>query len=266
MCKPNKPNDSIVLLILTGKSSFFLLYFLVTPIKTANRIDFSTLTPQSHVLFHLWFTIWNIPKMTWSMNEFNSHKDRSDVYISPLHSRRAFPDNFSFLKFLLAHSCFTMLCSFLQKRSDSATRTHTCPLGFRFPSPSGPHRARSGVPRALQQASLVTHFIHVPVVRGAELLSLVRLFVTPETVARQAPLSMGFFRQEYWSGLPFLPPGIFPTQGLEPESPVSPALVGGFFTRCATGEALSIVYTGQAQYWRKKTEGCAKPRLLKSAL
>ena len=38
-------------------------------------------------------------------------------------------------------------------------------------------------------------------------LSHVRLFVTPWTVARQAPLSMGFSRQEYWSGLPFPPPG-----------------------------------------------------------
>ena len=43
--------------------------------------------------------------------------------------------------------------------------------------------------------------------------SCVQLFVTPWTVARQAPLSTGFPRQEYWSGLPFLPPGSFLTQG-----------------------------------------------------
>ena len=43
-------------------------------------------------------------------------------------------------------------------------------------------------------------------------LSHVQLFVTPWTVAHQAPLSMGFSRQEYWSGLPFPSPGIFPTQ------------------------------------------------------
>ena len=42
----------------------------------------------------------------------------------------------------------------------------------------------------------------------------VRLFVTPWTIALQAPLSTGFYRQEDWSGLPFPPPGIFPTQGL----------------------------------------------------
>ena len=41
-------------------------------------------------------------------------------------------------------------------------------------------------------------------------------FATPWTVARQAPLSMGFSRQEYWSGLHFLLQGIFPTQGLNP--------------------------------------------------
>ena len=46
-----------------------------------------------------------------------------------------------------------------------------------------------------------------------ESLSRVRLFATPWTAARQAPRSVGFSRQEYWSGLPFPSPGIFPTQG-----------------------------------------------------
>ena len=50
----------------------------------------------------------------------------------------------------------------------------------------------------------------------AKLLSRVRLFVTPWTVACQAPLSMGFSKQEYWSGLPFLSAGTFPAQGLHP--------------------------------------------------
>ena len=44
------------------------------------------------------------------------------------------------------------------------------------------------------------------------------------TVARQAPLSMGFFSQEYWSGLPFPPPVDLPNPGIKPESSVSPAL------------------------------------------
>ena len=49
-------------------------------------------------------------------------------------------------------------------------------------------------------------------------LSRVRLFATPWTVALQAPLSMGFSRQEYWSGLPFPSPGYLPDPGIEPGS------------------------------------------------
>ena len=50
-------------------------------------------------------------------------------------------------------------------------------------------------------------------------LSLVRLFVTPWTVAYQAPPSVGFSRQEYWSGLPLPSPGDLPHPGIEPRSP-----------------------------------------------
>ena len=50
-------------------------------------------------------------------------------------------------------------------------------------------------------------------------LSRVRLFSTPRTVAYQAPRSMGFSRQEYWSGLPFPSPGDLPNPGIEPGSP-----------------------------------------------
>ena len=50
-------------------------------------------------------------------------------------------------------------------------------------------------------------------------LSRVRLFAAPWTVAYQAPLSMGFSRQEYWSGLPFPSPGNLPDSGIEPGSP-----------------------------------------------
>ena len=52
--------------------------------------------------------------------------------------------------------------------------------------------------------------------------------MTAWTVGPQAPLSMRFSSQEYWSGLPFPPPGDLPNPGIKPESPVSP--VGGFFT------------------------------------
>ena len=63
------------------------------------------------------------------------------------------------------------------------------------------------------------------------------LCVTPWTVARQASLSIGFSRQEYWSGLPFSSPGDLLDPGTEPASLVSPALAGGFFTTSATWEA-----------------------------
>ena len=59
-------------------------------------------------------------------------------------------------------------------------------------------------------------------------------FVIPWTIAHQAPLSMGFSRPEYWSGLPFLSPDNLPDPGIKPESP---ALAGRFFTTSATWEA-----------------------------
>ena len=66
--------------------------------------------------------------------------------------------------------------------------------------------------------------------------SHVRLFETPWTVAHQAPVSMGFPRQEYWRGLPCPPPWDLPDPGI---AAASPALAGGFFTTSATREARS---------------------------
>ena len=59
--------------------------------------------------------------------------------------------------------------------------------------------------------------------------SPVQLFVTLWTVTRQAPLSMGFSRQEYWSGLLFPPLEDFPDPGIEPASPSTPGLASRFF-------------------------------------
>ena len=56
------------------------------------------------------------------------------------------------------------------------------------------------------------------------------LFVTPWTAARQAPLSMGFSGQEYWTGLPFFTLGDLPDPGIELLSPASPALASRSFT------------------------------------
>ena len=72
----------------------------------------------------------------------------------------------------------------------------------------------------------------------AQSLSPVQLFGTPYTVAHQAPLSMGFFRQEYWSGLPLPSPGDLPNPGI---NPVSPALAGGFFTTEPPGKPIAVI-------------------------
>ena len=63
----------------------------------------------------------------------------------------------------------------------------------------------------------------------------------PWTVPRQAPLSIGFSRQEYWSGLPFPSPEDLPNPGIESMSPVSPALAGRFFNT----EPLGLCYSNK---------------------
>ena len=73
-------------------------------------------------------------------------------------------------------------------------------------------------------ACMLSHFSHV-------------LRVTLWTAARQAPLSTGFSRQEYWSALPCPPLGDLPDPGIEPVSLASLALAGGFFTTSTTWEA-----------------------------
>ena len=67
--------------------------------------------------------------------------------------------------------------------------------------------------------------------------------VTPWTVARQAPLSRRFPRQEYWSGLPFPPQGDLPDPGIKPMPPGSPELAGKFFTTEPPGKPYTHVHT-----------------------
>ena len=62
-------------------------------------------------------------------------------------------------------------------------------------------------------------FLAVCMLQHAELLSRDHLFATPWTIALQAPLSMGFSKQEFWSGLPFSSPEGLPNPGIEPRSP-----------------------------------------------
>ena len=91
---------------------------------------------------------------------------------------------------------------------------------------------------------LYTHiYVHACCVWAKSLQSCLTLCNPIWTVAHQAPLSMGFSRQEYWSGLLWPPPGDHPDPEIEPASPVSsaslvsPALAGGFFTTNTTWEA-----------------------------
>ena len=70
--------------------------------------------------------------------------------------------------------------------------------------------------------------------------SVCLLFPTPWAVAHQAPLSVKFSNQEYWSELPFPTPGDLPDPGIKHMSPVSPALTGEFFTTPTTWDAPTI--------------------------
>ena len=93
--------------------------------------------------------------------------------------------------------------------------------------------ARSGSDATISNSSLL-EIISPPSEQRAVMcpqwLSRIWLSATPWTVARQAPLSTGFPRQEHWNGLPFLPPGDLPHPGIKPASPASPELADRFFT------------------------------------
>ena len=84
------------------------------------------------------------------------------------------------------------------------------------------------------------------VVFVAQFLSCVQLFVTPWTVACQAPLSRGFSREEYWNGLQFLPPGDLPDPEIEPTCAGFPAWQAGSLLLSHLGSPVGS--QGQA-YW-----------------
>ena len=88
-------------------------------------------------------------------------------------------------------------------------------------------------------ACMLSHFSHV------------QLSATLWTVACLAPLFMEFYRQEYWSGLPFLSPGDPHDLGIKHSSLMSPALAGSFFTTSATWEALiSTLKAKISRHWK----------------
>ena len=103
----------------------------------------------------------------------------------------------------------------------------------------GYQRERFLIHDCIRLLRVLSHFGHV------------LLFVTQWTVGRQVPLTMGFSRQEYQSGLPCPPPGDLLDPGMEPTSLTSPALSRGFFTTRSTWEALSLLWL---PYKRSQTE------------
>ena len=83
------------------------------------------------------------------------------------------------------------------------------------------------------------------------MISCVPLSAASCAVTLQTPLSMEFSRQEYWSGLPFPPPGDLPDPGTGPMSPVSPALAGGLFTPEPPGKPdsdIMVCYEGSSGF------------------
>ena len=72
-------------------------------------------------------------------------------------------------------------------------------------------------------------------------LSHVQLFVTPWTIAHQAPLPVEYSRQEYWREEPFPLPKDLPNPETEPTSPLSPTMTGGFFTLSQLGSPKTIL-------------------------
>ena len=150
----------------------------------------------------------------------------------------------------VAFFCLPASCHALQQgwktNSSRGTRTHTHTHSLHHapppisptPPPSKTH-CEAPLPRkplhqlyrslASPRACLLSRFNHV------------RLSASPWTVARQGPLSMGFSRQEHWSGLLCPPPGKLPNPGVEPSSLMSPALVGRFFTTSGTWGAAALV-------------------------
>ena len=106
---------------------------------------------------------------------------------------------------------------------------------------------RSHYPLLSQPLSNIQHchFNHGCV--HAESLQLCRTLWDPMDFSPSAPLSMGFSRQEYWSGLPCPPPGDLPDPGIKPTSPASPELAGRFFTTEPPGKSICLVTTLQLE-------------------
>ena len=120
---------------------------------------------------------------------------------------------------------YSLLLSELSVSPESPTATHPSNHHLQPPAQSvggrGGKRSLAGKKELGFSESILLTIPHLFLILWCEVKSLsrVQLYVTPWTVAYQAPLSMGFSRQECWSGLPFPSPGDLPDPGIEPRSP-----------------------------------------------
>ena len=114
---------------------------------------------------------------------------------------------------------------------------HSCLLKYFFSL----HSSAINMHTIFSEQKCILIYIHM----HAQALSGVWLFATPWTLVRQAPLSIVLSQQEFWSGLPFPPPGDLPDPdpGMEPPSPTWPSLEAGFFTTEPPGKPLIYVYS-----------------------
>ena len=151
---------------------------------------FIEITSSSSILFQI-YTIPNLYRVQYTCS-------------NPFFPHRTFLDNSSIYRLLFSHILShkksfiaPQLINFYHFFSSTKLRTKA----IHFP-PLIPSSSLSNLPKAKVKS-----------------LSHVRLFATPWTVAYQAPPSMGFSRQEYWSGLPFPSPGDLPDPGIKPRSP-----------------------------------------------
>ena len=103
----------------------------------------------------------------------------------------------------------------LRQQVDSHCQGPSSQRGWRMT----PNKNGVSLGRWQNASKTVVIFTQLPMLCGLSCSVLSNSFVTPWTVAHQAPLSMGFSRQEYWSGLPCPPPANLPNPGIEPRSP-----------------------------------------------
>ena len=131
--------------------------------------------------------------------------------------------------------CETFSPFFKHKSNYPITIMPRYPQGDWFQDPAVPRFLGAHVSyiKCLSTVSLHTHGFCFQACMLSR-FSHVWIFATPWTVARQAPLSMGFSRQVYWNGLPCPPPRDLPDPGIKPASLMSPAMAGGFFTTSFT--------------------------------